>query len=97
MLGQHDYFGVPGDMHGWVEHRGAYRSLGLADHRTISPTSPLNAPENVDISWRVRDPHQRDATRCDRNGSDVVDLLSGGLIMLRGRVSMWCRTSAAAV
>jgi hypothetical protein len=23
--------------------------------------------------------------------------LNGGLIMLRGRVSMWCRTSAAAV
>ena len=33
MLGQHDNFGVPGDMHGWVEHRGAYRSLGLADRR----------------------------------------------------------------
>jgi hypothetical protein len=97
MLGQHDHLGVPGDMHGWVEHRDAYRSLDLADRRTISPTYPLNAPEDVDNNGVIGDPHQRDTIRYGRNSDDVVDLLSEGLIMLRGRVSMWCRTSAAAV
>ena len=69
MLGQHDYFGVPGDMHGWVEHRGAHRSIGPGRSAYEPPTCALNAPERVTSMGMLGGFHpEKSAIRCDRNG-----------------------------